>query len=656
MKGYFVFHLNLAFSSVDKDSWNTVISKCYWPLLEIASELDVPIGIELSGWTLNGIQETCPEWVEAFKKLLSQKKCELIGSGYCQMISPLVPYEVNIHNQKIGLNIYKKLLGVTPKIALVNEMAFSDSVVDIFAETGYLAFIMDRDNVRLALRMENKSVNDLPESAIGNDENKLPVLWADSILFQKLQQVSHGDISIEDYVNFIKSRLDDGNFLFPLYSNDAETFDFRPGRFDTESEMSASGEWKIIRKVIKILKNELDFEYILPSDAIEISSDAGSRKSMPISSAEYPIPVKKQPKYNIARWAVTGRNDTWLNSVCYKIFNKLNLEYDENSSEWINLCELWASDLRTHITDKRWDECKAKVSKTLNRLNLTDSFDTAQVLYEPIDNNKTRLSEAGIHHKLFGDHIYLFIETPNLKITLNLQRGMAIDSLIFKSHDNEPCIGTIKHGYLPSIDQGADFYSGGTIIESPFSLSKTTDLHPVKPLHHFSKNGDLILKSEIKTDIGQLTKFIKLTASSEEIKIFYKMSNLKRTVSSVRLGNFTLSPQFSRNLKSYSCNVGGSNMRKFDVTNRINHSSPATRFVSSSRGFFATKGQLSLNCVNNNIFFSWDNSQCSPLCFIDHDGDYTRLSFSICEIDESSRESECFRDLEVTLSPKLIKN
>ena len=77
-KGYFFFHLNLAFSSVNKGSWGTIIDRCYWPILDIISELEVPLGIELSGWTLKGIQETCPEWVDKFRQLLSEGKCELI--------------------------------------------------------------------------------------------------------------------------------------------------------------------------------------------------------------------------------------------------------------------------------------------------------------------------------------------------------------------------------------------------------------------------------------------------------------------------------------------------------------------------------------------------------------------------------------------------
>ena len=138
---------------------------------------------------------------------------------------------------------------------------------------------------------------------------------------------------MDDYVGFIKARIAKGDFLFPLYSNDAETFDFRPGRFKEESQENASGEWAIIRKVMENLNTELGFEYVLPSVALGIQHDSAAQKAMAFTSAEYPIPVKKQPKYNIARWAVTGRDDTWLNTMCFRIYNKLINKVDLDSSK-----------------------------------------------------------------------------------------------------------------------------------------------------------------------------------------------------------------------------------------------------------------------------------------------------------------------------------
>jgi len=648
--GYFIFHLNLAFSSIEKHSWSTVVDKCYWPLLDIISELEVPLGIELPAWTLKGIQETSPEWVSKFRQLLQDGKCELIGSGYCQIIAPLVPYEVNVANQKIGLEIYDSLLGVKPAIALVNEMAFSDAVVDILSDAGYSGFIMDRDNIQLALGDGVKSLTPRSGFAKGAGGSELPVLWGDSILFQKLQHISHGNISIDDYLAFIEKRLSEGETLFPLYCNDAETFDFRPGRFKEEALANVAGEWVIIRKVMQTLQSDLNFEYVLPSKALMVQNSSSSGKAIMLTSAEYPIPVKKQEKYNIARWSVTGRDDTWINTMCYRIYNKLMpFEYIDYE-KWINLCELWASDLRTHLTEQRWVETKDKINDTLKSLDLSPDYGMS-------DEQRHEYSDViGLENLgdfsccLSDDRIYLSLENKHIKIKLNQRRGLCIESLVFASHGGIPCVGKIPHGYLDSIVQGVDYYSGGVVIEIPESRIKVTDLHPVDTTYAIGEGGDLTLRVVMETQIGTIIKFYEISNSKEQIKISYKMTDIKRAVSSARLGNLTLSPEFSRSFKSYSCHNGGSVATNFKVTRQISHSQPASRFVSSSRGFSATSGELCLEFAENRLYMSFDSSECSPLCFIDHDRDFTRLSFSVSEIDETSRQSERYGDFEVSIS------
>jgi len=92
-------------------------------LLELA-ENGVPIGIELTGLTLEIINDIDKSWIDRFKTLLAGQKVELIGSGYSQIIGPLFPKKLNIKNQELGLETYRTILGATPEIALVNEMAY----------------------------------------------------------------------------------------------------------------------------------------------------------------------------------------------------------------------------------------------------------------------------------------------------------------------------------------------------------------------------------------------------------------------------------------------------------------------------------------------------------------------------------------------------
>ena len=89
-EAYLVFHLNLAFSSIETERRREVLEKCYWPLLKIPDELNIPIGIELSGWTLQQIKLMTKSGLRNLKRIKS-KKVEIIGSGFTQMIGPLVP-------------------------------------------------------------------------------------------------------------------------------------------------------------------------------------------------------------------------------------------------------------------------------------------------------------------------------------------------------------------------------------------------------------------------------------------------------------------------------------------------------------------------------------------------------------------------------------
>ena len=133
-----LFHLNLAFSSIEEEQRAAVIERCYWPLLHLAEKCG-PIGIEASGFTLEEIELRDPAWIAKARALLQKGRIELIGSGYSQMIGPLVPARITQANLAIGNEVYQRLLGVQPAIALVNEQAYSGGLVGLYLDAGYRA-------------------------------------------------------------------------------------------------------------------------------------------------------------------------------------------------------------------------------------------------------------------------------------------------------------------------------------------------------------------------------------------------------------------------------------------------------------------------------------------------------------------------------------
>src|SRR5260370_36137932 len=94
---YALFHLNLMYSAVDEDRRPDVVARAYWPLLSLARDHG-PLAIEATGETLLEVERIDPAWVAEVRSLISDRRCEFVGSGYAQIIGPLVPAAVNHAN------------------------------------------------------------------------------------------------------------------------------------------------------------------------------------------------------------------------------------------------------------------------------------------------------------------------------------------------------------------------------------------------------------------------------------------------------------------------------------------------------------------------------------------------------------------------------
>ena len=102
-----------------------------------------------------------------FKQLIESGKAELVGSGYAQLIGPLVPARVVAANLKIGNEIYRDLLGIRPTLALVNEQAYSGGLVGHYLDAGYTALLMDWDNPAAAHPEWDAESRYRPQRALG---------------------------------------------------------------------------------------------------------------------------------------------------------------------------------------------------------------------------------------------------------------------------------------------------------------------------------------------------------------------------------------------------------------------------------------------------------------------------------------------------------
>jgi hypothetical protein len=636
LKLYSFFHLNLAYSAIEQESRAQVIKNCYWPLLELAKNKNLPFGIELSGFTLESILKIDPEWVDELAQLVNEGPCELIGSGYSQIIGPLVPHQVTSANLKIGNSVYKRLLGVQPLTALLNEQAFSSGLVNLYRNAGYENVIMEWNNPAKEHPEWNQEWRYFAQRAKATHSGEINLIWNKSISFQKFQRYAHGEIELQDILKYVKGHQSTSVRAFPLYGNDVEIFDFRPGRYMTETRIQQEGEWDRINKLYSVLELESDIEFILPSEVLKISNLPESRNLLNLSSAPQPIPVKKQDKYNIVRWAVTGRDDLDINTRCWRLFTKIAESRLSTDDDWKELCYLWSSDFRTHITEKRWGEYLERLNTfekkwSTDDKNLGTKLETAS---KSIENpGKIKVERFGNILKITGERLI---------VNLNCMRGLSLESFIDVTISDKRLFGTLQHGYFDNIRWGADFYSGHLVFESP-GQHKITDLVPIEPEISHTRN-ELRISGNIQTFMGPIEKVWVLDDKNGSIKLFFRFNWPKAVVGSLRLGNITLIPEsFDTQSLNYETQNGGTEMEKFQLSSDFDHGKPVSFLVSANQALGMTSGSVKIGDNRYGILLKCDMNKVALVGLVTHqkiqDSHLTRLAFSAREMDDTSKPS-----------------
>jgi len=664
---YSIFHLNLAYSSIPESRRLEIIRRCFWPLLNLAIEDSIPIAIEAPAYTLEVARMLDQDWIDVLKKAIELRKVEFIGSGYSQLIAPLVPAQVNKWNLEIGVDTYRNLINKIPEVWFINEQAYSRGIVEHYSNLGVKGIIMEWNNPKTLHPEWNSEYRYYPQTVIGNNNETIPVLWNDSISFQKFQRYAHNDISLKEMLQFLGGHVGSHERFFCLYGNDAEIFDFRPGRFKAEPRLAQGGEWSRIRDLYHRIRDDHRFDLVLPADVLGSAPDIldlPSRIPLSLETPTHPIPVKKQPKYNVTRWQVTGRNSTWLNAQCFAIYRKI---YAARKKEVFSekgltelkrhLCFLWSSDFRTHLVQERWTSLRKQILKTQKKLKHTigDREERIQSTEIPIDINglfgavvlgvrrrKSRKKYYAGEGIDIGERFTQII-TPSVDIVLNHQRGLAIESLAFPGMQPEPLIGTIKHGYFEEISLSADWYSASSVLQRP-GKSQITDLEKTDPTirRGTSSKGPWIgCVGTIITEIGSIDKEYIVYQDIPQIDIKVTFHWKKVPLGSFRSGFITLLPNaFDQSSLFYATHNGGYGMEVFKMNNCvIDHGTPSSSVVTASSGLGATEGIVVVGDQMKGIAVYFDQAVHAAMPMVSfRSADpsfFARLIYSLGEVDES---------------------
>jgi hypothetical protein len=508
--------------------------------------------------------------------------------------------------------------------------------VDAYLDAGYEALITEWNNPRRFHPEWDEEARYRAVWTASPTGRQIKLLWADALLFQGFQRAVHGEREPEEHADKVLERASGAARHVFLYANDAEVFDYRPGRYASEPKLAATSEWERMERVLLALR-ERGVEFTSPAHVL---TDARftPRETLVLNDAANPIPVKKQPKYNVTRWALSGRDDVGLNATCFARAKELE-RHGGSTAEWRVLCRAFGSDLRTHLTGKRWERLVQSLPKAKPR-GLSDSA----FLEAPLD--------TGVVER---DGARLTLETDGVRLVLNLRRGLAFEALTLKGASATPLIGTLPYGHFDDIDWTADFYSAHTVLEIP-AEKRVTDLEAVEPevareLHC------LVVRAAVPTPLGPLPKEVRVYAQRVELRYGFSAWG-KRRRGSLRTAALTLLDGGLGRELVLTVAQGGPRER-LAVRGEIDHAKPVSALVSASAALGATDGWLALDDGRTGFEVSWPQDEAAALPLFTHHSiagkRFARLVFSLAELDETFRPGAPLSDFRLSLRPYRIR-
>ena len=619
LHAFALFHLNLAFSSIEEEQRATVVRDCYRPLLALAQHH--PIGIEATAYTLEAIRKCDPAWLGDLAALIRAGRVEFIGSGQAQAIGPLLPADVVAANLRLGNLAYREMLGVTPKLALVNEQAYAGSLVAQYLDAGYEALLADWDNVANFHPGWSPEFRYGPQRALGSDGRDIGLIWTNTVAFQKLQRLAHDDITLDDYLSFVTGQRGESERTLCLYASDAEIFGFRPGRYRTEEANQGGREWKRMAEALAGVAALKDVKLVLPSESLKVRTTA-CNQALRLETAAYPVPVKKQRKYNLTRWAVTGRDDIGANAACQRIYTALKAR-GGSDAEWRELCRLWASDFRTHITEQRWQRFTHDLAAMEAKIGTAAAPSFPSVTGEPVEDRT------------------ISIETPTIRAELDRRRGLAVRHAAF-APDFTPLIGGIAHGHFDDIALQADWYTGDCVFEAP-GEPKVTDLEWATTRIAHDPDGKVRVLGEIATRQGPIRKLLTFHATSPQIDFDLEFDWQTFGRGSLRLAHVTLLGEvFDDDSLCFAAHNGGRTPDRFALKDQIvEHGAPVSFLVSASCALGMTEGWLELADARHKVELLVDRQTAPLIGLINHRRSggklFCQAMLSALELDDTSK-------------------
>lgn len=669
---YSLFHCNLDSSLIPRRDFSSVVERCYQPLLDLA-EGGYPIGIGMTGGTLKEVSRLAPGFLIRLRKLWEEGKVEFIGSGYSQAVFPLIPAEVNRWSLKCANASYRQFLGRVPITALVNEQTYSRGLVDLYHEAGYENIIMDWDNPYRHNRYPKEYLYS-PQKAAGISK-EIKLLWSNSIGVKKFSKYVHGEITEDEYLDYLSdNHRERTNRVIALYTNNAEVFDYRSWEGPLKK-----GEYVRVKDILSKIAKDKRFKIVTPTEAIKrFKNKPGAFNLLTLESTSTPLVTGVEDTHNPVRWAVSGRDDTHINTVCHRIYENLKTIIDKGvaSSDTImefreELCSLWGSDFRTDTIDEKyiyfwnrlgWLKCETErllrgaAVKGVATLAVVGGGTVESVVAEDglpeccRDTNPFKNCDCGDNKcaraSVSIDENTIEVNTGKVTVEFLKNKGFAIKFLAFPEISEKSLVGTLPYGYYDEIGYREDFFTGHLIHISRDGM-RTTDL--VKPADYIiEENTDAVLVTlRCDLSIGTLWKTFEVSKNEPRLEVRLRMKVRDLAASSLRSGIFTLNPRaFDRDSLWFETVNGGPAPERFFLKGHtVRHDEPVSPTVSATGCLGATEGWVTIGDREKTLEIRTDKTCLYSVPMVKYveleepaGKDYFfRLLHSVGEIDDTAR-------------------
>jgi len=607
-QGFLLFHINMLFSAISEDLYDAVIRKCYWSILNLCENYHLPLNVELSKVSYEIINKRDPAWVVKLQELVEGGLIEIVESGYTQLIGPLVPEDLLKENLAHRVQASSSVSSF-----LVNEMALDLKTLAVYRNQKITKILFEEESVA---RLVNTRPSEMTRYSRLRFDDLEPqeVVWVSSMLFQQFQRYIHGSSSLSEYLEFFERDFDKREYV-SVYSSDAEIFNFRPGRYKNESNKYTDNEWDKIAKLVELLRDRIDFVRIkdlkLLKNEVKIQFTASNSNL-----------VKKQRKYNLNRWYVSGRNDTFINSEClraYKVFEQLNCE------ERQELLYLWSSDFRTHIHEDRWNQYLQRLSTFSHRIE------------DRYKNIKPKLCKENEMH---NSSKFVFL--------LDKDNG----SIQKVEHDGVLLMTSLKHSDFEYTDEASDFFSGGMIVFDQIRNSIATDYDfSNKVVTNYCDTYTEFVYEESDSNFS-LVKTVRRFKNCNSHYFNWSISCSEESRRLIRFGNFLFAASgveavgSSGRKTNYYFPLKDYGEKSLNESMKISSSQCIPQLTDSLLVYFKSNVALEFKITGGKTL------NAAPLLSkLNLNGqDFFRLSYSVSEIDDTSRLRKDVVDFGLSIS------